>query len=105
MAPLEMTPIGFPFWVAVLALMAGLSQDAGSGGIFRGRTGSWLLALTLDLGSVALQGTGWFLEGNVLTRMVHAQSTMQMRNAKIRASWVDVPLALLTKQYGRWGQW
>ena len=48
MAPLEMIPIflvGGGFW----ALMAGLSQDLGSGGIFRRDTGSWILALSLAL--------------------------------------------------------
>ena len=30
---------------------------------------------------ILARGTGWLLEGNVLTRMVHARSTMQMRNA------------------------
>ena len=31
----------------------------------------WLLA----------RGMGWFLEGNVLSRIVHIRSTMQIRNA------------------------
>ena len=51
MAPLERIPRCFPLWVVVLDLMAGLSRDAVSGGIFRGGTGSWLLALILYLGS------------------------------------------------------
>ena len=74
--------------MAVLDLKAGLSRDAGSGVIFRGGTGLWLIALPLDLGSVlALRGTGWLLEGHMLTQMVHARLTMQMQDAKMWALW------------------
>ena len=50
MAPLERIPRGFLLWIAVLAMMAGLSRDVGSGGMFRRGTGLWLLVLTLALG-------------------------------------------------------
>ena len=100
MATLEMILRGFPLWVVVLALMSGLYRDAGSGGIFRGSTVLWLLVLTMDLGLVlALLGMGLFLEGFVLTPMVHARSMMRMRNVKMRARWEDAPLVILTKQY------
>ena len=60
MAPLEMIPQGFPFWVAFLALMAGLSQDSGSGGIFRRGTGSWILDLSLALETTSQRLRGIF---------------------------------------------
>ena len=48
MAPLEMIPIFLGGW-RFLTLMAGLSRDSGSGGIFRRGTGLWLMAVSLDL--------------------------------------------------------
>ena len=51
MATLEMINRGNVLWVAVVVSDGRVYRYAGSGGILRGGTGSWLLSLTLDLGS------------------------------------------------------
>ena len=84
---------------AGLALMAGFSRDAGSGGILH--RGHWLVDSGAHSGSW-LKGRGCSLKGMCW----HGWCTHGQRcGFEMWARWEDAQLVLPTKQYGWWGQW